>query len=111
MAGKAQCVIGSTNLIRFPFIYEWQAFIILYLVGMGRTSGGQTGTAGYKPQLQKLSMRVITRGDPMFDQYKDDPMFDPKLGQGGVLTVSSGGVGKGQGGCSGDSGGPLFCTM
>ena len=56
-------------------------------------------------------MRVITRGDPMFDNYKDDPMFDPKLGQGGVLTVSSGGVGKGQGGCSGDSGGPLFCTM
>ena len=56
-------------------------------------------------------MRVITRGDPMFDKYKDDPMFDPKLGQGGVLTVSSGGVGKGQGGCSGDSGGPLFCTM
>jgi len=54
MAGKAQCVIGSTNLIRFPFIYESQAFIILYLVGMGRTSGGQTGTAGYKPQLQKL---------------------------------------------------------
>ena len=59
MAGKAQCVIGSTNLIQFPFIYESHAFIKLYLVGMGRTSGGQTGTAGYKPQLQKLRKGFI----------------------------------------------------
>ena len=69
-------------------------------------------TTSYKNQLKsQSSMRVIIRGDPMWEEYKDSSMFDPKLGQGGVLTVSSGGVGRGQGGCSGDSGGPLFCTM
>ena len=92
-------------------VYDSQTKIDYYDIG-DEHNRSVTNIIDIKNQLKsQSSMRVITRGDPMFDKYKDDPMFDPKLGQGGVLTVSSGGVGKGQGGCSGDSGGPLFCTM
>ena len=57
------------------------------------------------------SMRVSTRGQPLWEKYKNQKIVDPKLGQGCIVTTSAGGSGIGQGGCSGDSGGPLFCNM
>lgn len=72
------------------------------MVGMGRAGAG--GTSQYKNVLQKLRKNIATGS--MATAYLK--YIQPQQNW-GIVTASAEGSGKG--GCSGDSGGPFFCTI